>query len=309
MSSFVAELRNNLTVPEIGGKAHSLSVLLNNGFNVPQGFVITSSAFFDFLRQNGSLEEVQELASEMTGGNFKEKSAEAREAILKGEIPKSMASEIDGFLNRLVAKYVSIRSSAASEDSLRSSFAGLFDTFLNIKVETPLVLDNVKKCWASLFNERAVAYQIRKGDPHLEGMAVIVQEMIPAEISGTAFTAHPDKKDADMIVIESSWGLGEAIVSGKVTPDMYVVDKKGLTVISRKLGRKKVMVRAQENGVSQIDTPIEKKNTFSLNNDSIENLCRICLRIEKLFSHPQDIEWCVHSNKIWILQSRSITNL
>jgi phosphoenolpyruvate synthase/pyruvate phosphate dikinase len=309
MSNFVTELKNDFPVSEIGGKAHSLSVLLSRGFNVPSGFVITSSAFFDFLKRNGLLEEIQRLASEITQDNFKEKSAQARKVILKGEISENIASEIERFLNRSSAKYVSIRSSAVSEDSLKASFAGLFDTFLNVKAELPLLLKSARNCWASLFNERAVAYRIRKGILHLEGMAVIIQEMIPAEVSGTAFTTHPDTKDEKLMVIESSWGLGEAIVSGLVMPDRYIIDKNNIRVVERILGRKKITVRPDKNGTTRVDTPKDRANTFCLDGILIKDLTKVCINIEGLFRYPQDIEWCIFKNKIWILQSRPITNL
>jgi pyruvate,water dikinase len=307
MSGFVVELKNDLPVSEVGGKAHSLGLLLNNGFDVPPGFVVTSSAFFDFLKCNGLFEQVQRLASETTQDNFKEKSAQARETILKGEISEILASEIGGFLGKLGAKYVSIRSSAVSEDSLKASFAGLFDTFLNIKAELPQILESVKRCWASLFNERAVAYRIRIGIPHLECMAVIIQQMVPAEISGTAFTAYWDTKYRDVIIIESSWGLGEAVVSGLVTPDRYMIRKKDLEIVNYVPGRKKLMMTCQENGTVWRDTPQDKTNILSLDNSLAKTLARICLNIERLFGRAQDVEWCVSEGKVWVLQTRPIT--
>ncbi len=307
MANYVAELKNDLPVSEVGGKAHSLSVLCSNGFNVPPGFVVTSSAFFDSLRHNDSGERIRDLASEITQGNFQEKSGQVREAVLKCEIPENIASNLARFLNTLHVKHVSVRSSAASEDSLRLSFAGLFDTFLNVKAEQPFVLNSVKGCWASLFNERAVAYRIRKGVPHLEGMAVIIQQMIPAEVSGTVFTAHPDTKDRNIVIIEGSWGLGEAVVSGLVTPDRYTVKKKELGIVERTLGRKKIMVTTDEDGTARRETPQNKLSVLCLDDSLIRSLTATCLSIERLFGHPQDIEWCIWRNKTWILQARPIT--
>jgi len=153
-------------VSELGGKGYSLAVLINNGFNVPKGFVIISDAFFECLRQNNLMEKMEKLSSEINENNFKEKGEEIKNLFARGKIPE-IASEIEKGLNKLNVKYVSIRSSAVSEDSLKASFAGLHDTFLNVKVELNLVLENVKKCWTSLFNERAVVYRIRKEIPHL----------------------------------------------------------------------------------------------------------------------------------------------
>lgn len=294
---------------EVGGKGYSLAVLINNGFSVPQGFVIASDAFFKFLKHNNLMERTEKLISEIDENTFGEKSKEIRDLILNGKMSKDIALEIEEHLNKLNARYVSIRSSAVSEDSLKASFAGLHDTFLNIKSEHELVLENIKKCWASLFNERAVVYRIKKEIPHLEGMAVVIQDMIPAEVSGTAFTAHPDTGDKNAIIIESSWGIGESIVSGLVTPDRYIVNKKNLKVIKKIVGRKKITVRTDKGGIARIATPDDKMNAFSLRDTSIENITKVCLNIEKTFKYPQDIEWCIHKNKIWILQSRAITSL
>lgn len=308
MVKFLNEI-NEPKVSELGGKGHSLDVLINNGFNIPKGFVITSEAFFKFLDNNNLMEKIEKLNSEINKNNFKEKGKEIKNLIVRGKITEEIASEIEKGLNKLNVQYVSVRSSAVSEDSLKASFAGLHDTFLSVKVELNLVLENVKKCWASLFNERAVVYRIRKEIPHLEGMAVVIQDMIPADVSGTIFTVHPDTEEKNSIVIESSWGLGESIVTGLVTPDRYIVEKKTLTVVMRILGRKKITVKADENGITRIDTPNYKMNMFCLDNATIDNLAKISLNIENLYKYPQDIEWCISDNKIWILQSRPITNL
>jgi len=296
-------------VSELGGKGYSLAVLINNGFNVPKGFVIISDAFFECLRQNNLMEKMEKLSTEINEDNFREKSREIKNLILNRRIPKGIGLEIEENLDKLNVKYVSIRSSAVSEDSLKASFAGLHDTFLNIKAELNLVLETIKKCWASLFNERAILYRIRKKIPYLEGIAVVTQEMIPADVSGTTFTAHPDTRDKSIMVIEGSYGLGEAIVSGLVTPDRYIVDKNNGRVIERILGRKKITVKPNKNGTKRVDTLKEKMNTFCLSDILIGSLAMICLNIEKHFRYPQDIEWCIHKNKIWILQSRSITSL
>jgi pyruvate,water dikinase len=305
----IVELKNNLSAREVGGKGYSLGVLAKNDFYIPKGFIITARSFFEFLKYNSIIDKIETLSSRINRENFEQKSKEIRSLILEGETPKDLILEIKYYLNKLNVRYVSVRSSAVSEDSLKSSFAGLYDTFLNTKSEPKLVLICIKKCWASLFNERAVVYRLRKGIPQLESMAVVAQEMIPAEVSGTAFTAHPDTGDRNIIVIESSWGLGEAIVSGLVTPDCYIVEKRDLKIVKQVLGRKKIMIEAIENGTVRRDTPPDKMSEFCLNNSMIENLAKICLAIEKILKYPQDIEWCTYKDRIWILQSRSLTSL
>lgn len=294
-------------ISEVGGKGYSLAVLINNGFNVPQGFVITSDVFFDILKYNNLIERTEKLVSEIDENNFSEKSKDIRDLMLNGEMPEDIAPEIEEPLNKLNAQYVSIRSSAVSEDSLKASFAGLHDTFLNVKLEPDLVLENIKKCWASLFTERAIVYRTRKGIPHLEGMAVVVQEMIPAEVSGITFTVHPTKEKT--LLIEASYGIGDMVVSGKVEPDDYVVDRGILEVLEKKIGDKNIMSICRSGQVEIIGVEKELANKQVIHDERIKEVAKICLNIEKLFKYPQDIEWCISNNKIWILQSRAITGV
>ncbi|TKJ47714.1 hypothetical protein CEE34_02480 [Candidatus Aerophobetes bacterium Ae_b3a] len=296
-------------VSELGGKGYSLAILASKGFDVPKGFVVTSKAFLSFLEHNNLVGKMEQVASRIDKTNFKANGKEIRSSISAGEMPPEIVSETEKCSNSLDARYVAVRSSAVGEDSLRTSFAGMHDTYLNIKSETGLIVNYVKKCWASFFNERAIIYRIRKSLPHLESMAVLVQEMVPSEISGTTFTAHPDTRDVDVIVIECSWGLGEAVVSGLVIPDRYIVEKSSLKVIRKILGSKKVTIETTENGVVRIDTPEDKTISFCLDDVLIENLAKVCLDIERVLEYPQDIEWCIQENKIWLLQSRYITTL
>ena len=290
---------------EVGGKGYSLAVLINNDFNVPQGFVITSDAFFKFLKYNNLIERIEKLASEIAGNNFGEKSKEIRDLILNGNTPEDIALEIEEPLNKLNARYVSIRSSAVSEDSLKASFAGLHDTFLNVKSEYELVLENIKKCWASLFTERAVVYRIRKNIPHLEGMAVVIQEMIPAEVSGIAFTVHPTKEK--VLLIEASYGIGDMVVSGKVEPDDYVIDRGTLEITEKNIGNKTKMSICQSGQIKIIEVEKELAERQVIPDEVVKRIAEICLTIEKLFKYPQDIEWCISNGKIRVLQSRAIT--
>jgi len=293
-------------ISELGGKGYSLAVLINNGFDIPLGFVIISEAFFKYLRQNNIIERVQKLSSEITENNFEEKSKEIKDLILSGKMLENIKSEIKNALGKLNANYVSVRSSTVSEDSLKASFAGLHDTFLNVKAELNSVLENVKKCWASLFNERAVIYRIKKGIPHLEGMAVVIQEMIPAEISGVTFTVHP--MEMKNLLIEASYGIGDMLVSGRVEPDDYVVDRETLEIVERKIGRKNIMTAIKGGEIKTVNVEKELKESQALPNDKIKEIAKFSLNVEKFFNYPQDIEWCVCGGKLWLLQSRVITS-
>lgn len=297
-------------IAELGGKGYSLAVLINNGFYVPKGFVIISDFFFKYLKQNNLMERIEELTSEIDENNYQEKSKEIRSLILNGKMPDDIVQEIRDGLKRLNGRHVcSVRSSGVAEDSLKASFAGLFDTSLNVTTEPDLVLEKVKKCWASLFNERAVVYRIRKDMPHLERMAVIIQEMIAADVAGTAFTAHPDTGDRNIIVIEATWGLGESLVSGSVTPDLYILVKENIKIIKKTLGRKKKLTIPSLNNIMKEKIPEEKINEFCLSNEDLRKLALICFKVEKVFKYPQDIEWCIKGGEIWLLQSRPITSL
>jgi len=269
---------------EVGGKGYSLAVLINNGFNVPQGFVITSDTFFKFLKHNNLIERIEKLASEIDENTFLEKSKDIRDLMLNGEMPEDIAPEIEEPLNMLNAQYVSIRSSAVSEDSLKASFAGLHDTLLNVKSELELVLENIKKCWASLFTERAVVYRIRKGIPHLEGMAVIIQKMIKSDVSGIIFTEHP-VIDKGLILIEASRGLGDRVASGEITPDSYNIDRETLKIKDKQIIGSEPLLHEKD----------------------IMMLAEMALKVEKVFGYPQDIEFAISNGKIFILQSRPIT--
>jgi len=302
---FLNEIRET-KVSELGGKGYSLSVLMNNGFNVPKGFAIISKAFFEFLKENNLKEKIEKLASEINENNFQEKSNEIRNLILEGEIPEEIISEIKEAIEKLNVEYVSIRSSAVSEDSLKASFAGLHDTFLNVKAEIEPVLKNVKKCWASLFNERAVIYRIKKKIPHLEDMAVVVQEMIPAEISGITFTKHPTDES---LIIEASYGLGDMIVGGKLEPDDYRVERQTLEIKDKKIGRKNKMSTIESESIKVVDVETKLAEKQVLRDDKIKEIAKTCLKVEKIFNYPQDIEWCISNNKLWLFQSRAITGV
>jgi pyruvate,water dikinase len=294
-------------VSELGGKGHSLAVLFNNGFNVPEGFVIYSDAFFEYLNLNNLRLKIKKLTSEINENNFQEKSKEIKELIFNGKIQNQIISETNKNLDVLNVQYVSIRSSAVSEDSLKASFAGLHDTYLNIKTDLELVLKNIKRCWASLFNERAIMYRIKKGIPHLEGMSVVVQEMIPAEISGITFTIHPS--DERNLLVEASYGIGDVVVSGKVEPDGYTIDRQSLEIRKKKIGRKDKMstIESEETKVVDVEKELAEKQVLSY--DNIKEIARTCLNVEKLFNYPQDIELCILNNKLWLLQSRAITGV
>ncbi len=309
MEKFVVALDklydNNVPVSEAGGKAYSLGVLSKKGYPIPPGFVLTSSLFAEYLRHNGLSRELQQLSSEITEENSREKSDRAKKLILSGNLPPYMLSQLGAAIDQLRRNRVSVRSSAVSEDSSKLSFAGLLDTFLNIPPEFPVLGAHIKKCWASVFNDNVVAYRIRKEVPHSEGMAVIVQEMIPSEISGITFSVHPLSNDA--ILIEASYGVGELIVSGRIDPDDFILSRTTLQVLQKKIGNKCQMAVCGTEKTNVVRVAEQEAKRESLSDERLKEIAAVCLRIEKDFSCPQDIEWCIEQNTLWVLQSRPIT--
>ena len=227
----------------VGNKALNLALLKSEGFQVPYGFVVTTEAYEKFIDDNKFEEKISELLK-TTKFDYKKSvvatSKNIQGLILSGEIDDSISKEIEKILSKhKKIELWAVRSSALAEDLAEASFAGQQDSFLNIKSKE--VIENIKLCWASYWNERAISYRHNANIPHLEGgIAVVVQSMVNAKAAGVMFTADPITGDKERIVIESSWGLGEAIVSGIVSPDMFTLEKKSKEKIGRASCRERV---------------------------------------------------------------------
>src|SRR3712207_4347322 len=205
---------DNPQVLQLGGKGYSIIVLRQHGFNVPEGFTIGTGVFSSFVEHNSLSELYNRLAVGLGENDLEERSEDLREAILNAKLSTDVVQEVEDRLGKLSAGSLAVRSSAVGEDSLGASFAGLHDTFLNIPVEIDAVIDSIKRCWASAFNNRALIYRKVKGVSSFDGMAVVVQEMIAAEVSGVTFTVSPANNQC--LLIESAYGLGNLIVGGDV---------------------------------------------------------------------------------------------
>ena len=280
MVKFLNEIKKPKVV-ELGGKGYSLAMLINNGFNVSKGFVITSGSFLQYFKKNHLLEKIKALSTEINENNFQSKSKTIKQLILDGKMPTAIITEVKFGLNKLNAKYVAVRSSGIAEDSLKASFAGLFDTYLNIKTESDLVLENIKKCWASLFNERAIIYRIRKNLSHFGGMAVIIQEMVDAESSGVVFTVNPITKKRNELVLEAGFGLGDLIVSGKEIPDSYIVDKRKLKIVRKQIGEQNKASRIIGGRIKMMKLTKTKKLSQKVPDEKILELTKLCIKIER----------------------------
>lgn len=257
----------------LGGKGSSLVKLQKSGFNTPDEVILSSEVFKEYLKTNETLSQVKQLSEDLNRDNFREKGEQIRELILQGEIQNQ--EEILSELESLEPLYA-VRSSSVSEDSDSSSFAGMHHT--GLEVTDSEVLEEMKKCWASLFSDRALIYRLTKKLKPYEEMAVIVQEMVDADISGVLFTENPD--GSDEIYIESAEGLGEKLVSGEITPAKAKLERESLEIVKQETG---------------------------LSSSELKKLAEKSLEIEEQFGSPQDIEWCVKDGEIFFLQSRPIT--
>jgi pyruvate,water dikinase len=296
----------------VGNKALNISLLQAQGFSIPNGFVVTTETYNKFLSENGFKEKISEILK-LTKFEYKKSVAETskyiQELIISGKIEKSVQKGIEKTISKdKKTRLWAVRSSALAEDLTEASFAGQQDSFLN--VNTKDVIDHIKLCWASYWNERAITYRHNTKIPHLDGgMAVIVQAMIDSNSAGVMFTADPITGDRDKIVIESSWGLGESIVSGIVSPDMFTVDKKSKSILERKISNKTKGIFQSENRSVTLDIDGSKKLISSLTDEEIIFLANLGEKIESYFNTPQDIEWAVSNDGVYILQSRGITTI
>lgn len=298
-------------VPIAGGKGANLGEMARAGFPIPEGFVVTTLAFNKHLEENGLKETIYKILNEIDINNPKdleEKTSKIRKLIEEAPIPKNIEMKIKEYYKNLGKVRVAIRSSASAEDLPDASFAGQQETYLNVEGED-LVIKYIKKCWSSLFTPRATYYRAEKGFRHEDvSIAVVIQKMVNSEISGVMFTKDP-RTGEDKILIEASYGLGEAIVGGKVTPDTYIVDKKSLKIETKNISRKEIMI-VYENGKNvEKEVPEELKEKQAMSDDLIIELAKIGIEIEKHYNFPQDIEFAIENNKIYIVQSRPITTL
>jgi phosphoenolpyruvate synthase (EC 2.7.9.2) len=297
----------------VGGKGASLGEMTSIGLPVPPAFVVTAQAYRKFLIESGIEDELfgnlKDIDVEDTEV-LESASARAKNIILKAPMPEYLKNEIRNAYQAMGKNViVAVRSSATAEDLPGASFAGQQETFLNVMGVGDL-LEAVQKCWASLFTPRAIYYRSRQGfEDSQVNIAVVVQQLIPSEKSGVMFTSHPVSGEPETIV-EGSWGLGEAIVSGSVSPDKYVFDRRKGRVVDRVIGTKKVaIVPVGKKGTKEIELPAEKQNIPVLSDEEVKNLAEFGAIAEEHYGIPQDIEWAIVKNTIYILQSRPITTI
>ena len=304
-------------IPTVGGKGANLGELTNAGIPVPPGFIVTATAYFDFLKQTKITDKIRQLLKSADVNNSKQLQQTAREVqqvILAAKMPPELATEIREAYKKLGGGRVAVRSSATAEDLPEASFAGQQRTFLNLREEEE-VIAAVHGCWASLFEARAIFYRAQQGFDHFKvGIAVPVQKMVQSESSGVMFTIEPVTSDQSKIVIEAIYGLGEAIVSGEVNPDLYVIDKERLIISSKKLSRqeRKLIINPKADDKETnawVSVPDSEQTEQKLSDTDIAKLAWIGKQIEYHYGFPQDIEWAREDRKIFILQTRPVTTI
>jgi phosphoenolpyruvate synthase/pyruvate phosphate dikinase len=295
-----------------GGKGASLGEMTQAGLPVPEGFVVLVSAFELFLKETGLIAEVDTILHSVNKEEMhtiEHASEKIQRLILNAKMPEDIASEIRKYFSQLDAPYVAVRSSATAEDSTSAAWAGQLDSYLNTNSET--LLPNVQRCWASLFTPRAIFYRFEKGlHSQKISVAVVVQKMVASEMSGIAFSVHPITEDRNQLIIEAGYGLGEAIVSGQVTPDSYVVEKQPRRVIDTNVNtQKKALYRADSGGNEWRDITEPKASSQVLTSEQILTLAEQVIDIENHYGFPCDIEWAFERGNFYIVQSRPITTL
>ncbi len=295
-----------------GGKGASLGEMTQAGIPVPPGFVVLSESFEQFLRETDLNVEIDSILHTVKHQEIHtvEGASEKIQILIKAAtMPADIATDIDKQFDELATEYVAVRSSATAEDGAEHAWAGQLDSFLNVKKDQ--VLHYVQHCWASLFTPRAIFYRFEKGLHSTKiSVAVVVQKMVNSEISGIAFSVHPVTEDYNQLIIEAGFGLGEAIVSGQITPDSYVVEKEPRNIIDTNISTQERALYRVEGGGNEWQTiPEPKASSQVLTVTQILELSEIILGIEKHYGFPCDIEWAWEGGKFYIVQSRPITTL
>jgi pyruvate,water dikinase len=295
----------------VGGKGYSLIKLTSNDFKVPNGFVATTDALEAVLDANGLKKEVEGLLQGINVNNARERSQTLKDIIQNAKVPENLLMEINDALSELNSKFIFARSSAIGEDSAASSYAGMHDSYFCERADTGKVIENIKRCWASLFNSRVLVYKMNKNIPIFttSKMAVVLQEAIPADTAGVIFTVRVDTGDNDSMILEATWGLGESLVSGSVTPDRFIINREDLGITEKVIGEKGTMKSLKPDGSGDSITPKEKRCLLCIDDGTVRSLASIALQIERLYGSPQDVEWCVTGKTIWVVQARPITTL
>lgn len=308
---------------KVGAKNASLGEMTRVGIPVPSGFAVTTKAYKHFIAHAGITEDIKRALSEVSIQDIvslEKASQKIRPVIESASIPSRIKESITISYQTLAKKCnvavlpVAIRSSSNTEDLPSASFAGQHETFLGVRGADE-VLEKFKMCISSLFTPQAISYRAKVGFSHDKvSISVCVQKMVNAKTSGVMFTLNPVNGDPSKIIIEANWGLGETVVSGKVTPDLYIVDKTTFEILERRISQKRFECVVEQNTgeVVSLDVPLGRQKTSSLSDEEILELVQLAKLIERHYARPQDMEWAIDKDmqfpkNILILQSRPET--
>ena len=290
---------NQESLLEVGSKALHLANIINEGVHIPNGFVLKAGALKRFMKENALHNQVHK--------------EEFIDVFMKAPLPKDIETEVLSSYEKLkeltgsVDLSVAVRSSSSAEDLKDASFAGQYETILNVCEEEQL-LYAVKQCWASLFSDRVREYAAQK-DISLDAfpMGILIQQMVFPDVSGVIFSLNPITQDTNEIIINASYGLGESIVSGIVTPDTFIVNKETKSIM-KDLGLKEVKILPLNNQIIEVETTPEESDSYCLNEEGILSLESVTSKLEGFYGFPVDIEFAIKNDIIFILQSRPITS-
>ncbi len=306
------------TLERVGGKGASLARMAAAGLPVPPGFHITTTAYRRFVAENKVQPRILAAVAAVSAdapASLDAAAAQIAKLFAQGAMPDEIATAIRQGYADLSAEHggddlpVAVRSSATAEDLPEMSFAGQQETYLNIRGAAS-ALDAVKRCWASLWTARAIGYRARAGiAPQDVSLAVVVQQLVPADVAGVLFTANPVTGARDQLMINAAWGLGEAIVSGQVTPDTLVVEKASGKILDQQISAKDVLTVRGPEGTHEEPVPVDRRDRPVLSAGQAAELAHLGARIEALYGQPMDIEWALADGRVFVVQARPITAL
>jgi len=308
----------------VGGKAANLAKMYKHGLKVPKGFVVLSTAYDAYIEDNELASKITSILdgenllddgnsldhgnSQDNGISLDEKAARIQALFTVDKLPKNLIQELFNGFAQISGGRVAVRSSSTAEDLPGMSFAGQYSSFLN--VEKDELLDKIIQCWQSLWNVRAMDYRSKLGIDSGFSHGVIIQEMINSHSSGVVFTANPMNGLRQQMVVNVSWGLGEAIVSGHVNPDQYIIDRQSHHIIDQVINKKEVQYIYGDRGLKQVNVSREDQLKVSISKDQLDQLSSLCDKVEDYFGLPQDMEFAFdHQGELYLLQSRDITTL
>lgn len=307
---------NKDDIPHVGGKGANLGEMTQAKFPVPNGFIVSSHAYFHFIKENQLTTKINHLLGTINFDNtdsLMQVSTHIKKAIIHADISEELVSDIFKAYRQLSGPLkdalVAVRSSATAEDLPGASFAGQQETFLNVSGEAELIM-KIKAAWASLFESRAIFYRHEQKYDHFRvGIAIVVQQMVESEQSGIMFTIDPVTNDKSKIVIEAVYGLGEMIVQGQVTPDHYEVDKNELKILQKSIAEQDVKLERVKGKNKESKVSRNEATKQKISNNIILELASLGKQLERHYYFPQDSEWAVAKGKVYIVQTRPITTI